>query len=232
MCHHFERPSDVNPVRNQNYRDCQQACSDENQPTDCRFGILLVTVLEPYTDQNGEHQKRERNLIRRIKTKNEIGAAKNETCQCQGQFSAMLIFKKTHCASQADRPRGDHFGKHAWRRKPPLHVAGKHYPDRAENREQVAPDADLSQCPRNRCEQTESLSAPIKRKPTLEIENEKAPQLRTKKGRIIGDRHAHEKRRASGAETRIFDRKRWILACLGEHRRRPDTPFVHAQMLW
>src|SRR5438093_11268632 len=65
----------------------------------------------------------------------------------------------------------------------------------------------------------------------FEIENEKAPQLRTEKCRVIGDRNAHEKRRASGAETGIFDWKRWILACLREHRGRPDGPFVNSQML-
>lgn len=56
----------------------------------------------------------------------------------------------------------------------------------------------------------------------------KSPQLRTKDIRVIRDRHAHEQRRAAGAEAPVFDRKRRGLSRLGHGGRSPPVPFVGA----
>src|SRR5437588_5398090 len=140
----------------------------------------------------------------------------------------MSIFEKPCGATKTDEPARHHFWKHGRRRKPPLNVTRKQNPNRAKDDEQSTADSDLPQAPAGRHQQTEKFRAPVKRKPTLEIENEKAVKLRTKKRRVVRHWHIHQQRRATGTEIEIFRRKRWFLPSLRKRRGRPNAPFVHS----
>src|SRR5438270_9700312 len=119
----------------------------------------------------------------------------------------MSIFQETYRATEADEPARQHFREQGRRRKPPLNIARKRNPDRAEKNQETTPHSDLSQRPTGRDQQSEKFDAPVKRKSAHEIENEKAEELRSEYCRVVGHWHIHQQRRAAGAEARILDWK-------------------------
>jgi len=76
--------------------------------------------------------------------------------------------------------------------EPPLHVAGKENPERSQQNNVSIANPDFSKKPPGRDQQPEDLQAPVERKTALEIEEKKAPKLRTKKRRVVSDRNAHQ----------------------------------------
>src|SRR5262249_825848 len=119
-------------------------------------------------------------------------AAKNKRPERHDRFPSACLLEESNSAARAHSPGGDHFRQHRGRRKPPLHVSGKENPKRSEQNYASITNPNFSEKPSGRDQQPENIHAPIERKTALEIEEEKAPKLRTKNRRVVSDRNAHQ----------------------------------------
>ena len=181
-------------------RPAATATPSRSKPRPARKGCSLPRRFQPEADEQEQAEIQQRNLKRQVEAENEIEPEEDEAEKRERKFPALSFREKTPAHNRDTSPSSPPFPAASRARKTTIACNWKRKSRSRRNDDQpAAPDSQLPQEPAAREQQSENLRAPIKGKAALEIEKEKAPELRPKKRRVIRHRHAHEQRRAARA---------------------------------